>query len=206
MNIYGTFVDPIDIDEARARLLAERYERESSGPYEPSVEEAADLEKAVIRRNENFAPDFPDDLPATLIAVWRLPKSDQYFRAGTYEDMPRSWPRCIARAEFNGYWEDLYLTEDGQWLHRDDPRFGQWLPNIGYELQQWDAADNTVGLMYYTGVLDAVPIDSHPAREACLRHGIDGTGFGTDPKTGWQGIRQHPLGPDSPNLPWRFRV
>jgi len=202
-NLYGIFV-PEDADPNAVREAFEegRRIRESAGPYEPSIEEAADLEKELARMRTRFAPQFEGDPPPELRAVWRLAPGDSFAKSGVYSDTPRSWPRCVARAELNGDWEDLYLTEEGRWRHRDDRLFGAWLPMIGYALERL-APEPPVSL---TGLIGTVPIDSDPAREACVQHGINGTGFGTDPKTGWQDIRQHPLGPTSRPLPWRFRI
>jgi hypothetical protein len=209
MNAYGMFTDGMTDEEAHAALEEAQRRRESAGPMELSIEQQAGLEEAVARRNARFVPQFEGDEPARVERVWRLPEDDMFGRAGEYRDTPRTWPRCIARAEFNGYWEDLLLLEDGRWLHRDDAAFGEWITPIHYELESTGGFEGDMGWVpdeALSGVLTHVPIDSHPAREACLQHGIDGTGFGTDPDTGWQGIRQHPLGPDSPELPWRFRI
>lgn len=212
---FAMFVSAGTPSEEVRRIAEEsKRRREAGGPMELSIEQQADLEKVVIKRRESD-PSIVGEAPCHVEAVWRLTEDDLFFKSGVFRDIPKQWPRCIARAEFNGYWDDEFLTADGHWRHRDDKLFGTWLTPIEYGLQSIES-DIT-----FIDSIDSVPADMDLLEAVLAKHNIgviDGkrlSGWGMDPQTGWQDTTflrnaagEYLTGATGFGVqgPWRFRI
>lgn len=199
-NIYGAFVsDGTNADDVAAGFKRAEEWRESAGHAELAGQHMRALEAVLARMNEptnalcvaclhhateRDESDCRDFRPerVTLEAVWNLPADHQFSAPSVYADVPKRWPRCLARAVFSGYVEDYFLTEDGLWLHPDQWAFGRYMLPLGYELV------SKAGEVL-SGVIEVLRPGEYPEAAACRLSGTDGwVGFGTDPTTGLTAI------------------